>query len=75
MVSRSANVTWFDPRRRIVLRIYALLLLLLAGNVYMYVWCELFTPRWYSGPLRNRYGLLISNGDYNVLGSSSWEAQ
>ena len=68
MAERSLSVMWFDPRGSIVLRVYAILLLLLASGVYMYVWCELYTPRWYSGPLRNRYGLLISNGDYNVLG-------
>jgi hypothetical protein len=68
MADRSADVMWFDPRGSIVLRIYTFLLILFAGNVYMYVWCELFTPRWYDGPLRNRYGVLISNGDNSVLG-------
>ena len=64
----SLNVMWFDPQRSVVLRLYIILLLLFAGNLYMYVWCELFTPRWYNGPLRSRYGLLISNSDNNVLG-------
>ena len=57
-----------DPHRSVALRLCTILLLLFAGNLYMYVWCELFTPRWYSGPLWNRYGLLISNGDNSVLG-------
>lgn len=68
MAERSLNMAWFDPRHNVVLRLYAFLLLLFVGGAVMYVWCELFVPRWYSGPLRNRYGLLISNSDYNVLG-------
>ncbi len=68
MADRSLNVMWFDPQRSVVLRVYAILLLLFAGGTYMYVWCELYTPRWYNGPFRSRYGLLISNGDYNVQG-------
>ncbi len=74
MADRSPNVMWFDPQRSVVLRLYTILLLLFAGNLYMYVWCELYTPRWYNGPLRNRYGLLISNSDNNVLGLPLEEA-
>jgi hypothetical protein len=61
---------WFDPRRSLVLRINAILLLLFASGPYMYVWCELFMPRRYSGPLRGRYGLVVSNGDYRILGGA-----
>lgn len=74
MADRSFNVMWFDPQRSAVLRLYTVLLLLFASGTYMYVWCELYTPRWYSGPLRNRYGLLISNSDNNILGSPLREA-
>ena len=70
MAGRSQSVMWYDPQRSVVLRLYTILLLLFAGGAYMYVWCELFAPRWYNGPLRGRYGLLISNGDNNVLGLS-----
>jgi hypothetical protein len=70
MADRSLNVMWYDPQRSVVLKLYTILLLLFAGGTYMYVWCELYTPRWYSGPLRSRYRLLISNGDNNILGSS-----
>lgn len=69
MASGSLNVMWYDPRRSLALRLYTILLLLVASGPYLYVWCELYTPRWYSGPLRYRYGLLISNSDNNVLGA------
>ena len=58
---------WFDPGRNAINRILIALLLFFAGGTYMYVWCELFTPRWYDGALRNRYGLLIPSGKSNVL--------
>lgn len=61
------SLAWFDARGSVALRMFTLLLLLLAGSVYMFVWCELYTPRWYCGRLRCRYGLLISNSDRTIL--------
>lgn len=58
---------WFDPDRNILCRISLALLFFFAGGAYMYVWCELYRPRWYNGPLRNRYGLLIPSGTADVL--------
>jgi hypothetical protein len=52
---------WFDCQRSVALRAVVLYMLLFASGSYMYVWCELFTPRWYNGRLAGRFGLLLAN--------------
>lgn len=53
---------WFDPAGSLVRRLTIVVMLLLCSGTYLYVWCELLTPRWYSGAYRTRFGALIPNG-------------
>ncbi|HET7813031.1 MAG TPA: hypothetical protein VFL13_01525 [Candidatus Baltobacteraceae bacterium] len=49
---------WFDSSDDVFRKALIIGLFVFAGGTYMYVWCEIFTPRWYDGPLSRRYGLL-----------------
>lgn len=58
---------WYDWRPSRARRLFVLLLLLFAGSTYMYVWCELFTPRWYSGRFSSWLGMLPSNSERRMF--------
>lgn len=63
-----AMLPWFDPGRSVLRRILVAMLIFFAGGTYMYVWCELFRPRWYEGRLSRRYGLLVCASVREALG-------
>lgn len=58
---------WFDWRPSIARRVLLVLLFLLFGGLLLYVWCELFTPRWHVGRLRSRFGSLVSRSELRAL--------
>jgi len=60
---------WFEWRRGVIKRLFLICMLLFASGSYMYVWCELFTPRLYSGRLRARFGMLPTNSELLLLRS------
>ena len=57
---------WFAPNPTRLGRLLIGLTFLLVGGVYLYVWREL-TPTWYAGRLCGRLGLLLPNGEREVL--------
>ena len=61
---------WFEWRRGVATRLFLILVLLFASGTYMYVWCELFTPRLYYGRLRARFGMLPTNSELMLLRSN-----
>lgn len=67
MTTLESSWIWFDPRRGLH-RVVVFLLLFFGGGDYMYVWCELYAPRWYEGALASRYGFLVPSGMRRVLG-------
>ena len=53
---------WFDPAGSLVRRLAIAAMLFFCAGTYLYVWCELLTPRWYSGVYRRRFGMLVPSG-------------
>ncbi|HKE36102.1 MAG TPA: hypothetical protein VKB39_01630, partial [Candidatus Baltobacteraceae bacterium] len=51
---------WFAPNPTRLGRLFIVAVLLFGPSIYLFVWCRMTTPRWYSGPLAARLGVLVA---------------
>ena len=66
MLESTAPMMWFAPRLGFARRLFVLATLLVVPMLVLYVWRSL-VPRYYSGPLSVRFGLLLTDGTLDVL--------
>jgi hypothetical protein len=59
-------IVWFASKPTLAGRALIIVTLLFGPSVYLYVWCRL-TPRWYSGALTPRLGVLVTGGAEDAL--------